>query len=88
MRSCIVSIERVADLGSLHGKGHDYFVNRRRVARIGGMGADQFTYYLFDKLHNDAVVRHILRLAKCRARDFNEFVAFTCTDSENRLQST
>ena len=85
MRNRIVRIQRVNQLRSLNCKGHDYLISNRRVARVGGLGADNFSYYLYDESQNDAVVRHILRLAKCRARDFNEFVAFSADDSENQL---
>lgn len=85
MKNRTIRILRVNQLKSVNGKGHDLFVQKHRVARVGGLGEDNFSYYLYDQSKEDFVVRHILRLAKCRARAANEFVAFSADDSENQL---
>lgn len=48
--------------------GHDLYDNARHlIARIGGLGERDFTYYLYDESQQARVLNHIKRLAKGRA---------------------
>ena len=67
-REVPVRIQRIDRLSSVVGKGHDVLVGNRRIARVVGLGENDFKYYLYDESQNDRVVQHIRRLAEQRRR--------------------
>jgi hypothetical protein len=72
-----VFIHRVNQLSSVICKGHDVLGKQnRRIARVAGLGEDDFSYYLYDESEKDHVIGHIRRLATSRAKVYADPICF------------
>ena len=75
-----IRIERVGNLSSVICKGHDVYQQNRRIARVEGIGENDFFYYLFDESAKNHVLDHIRHLAKDRARTHYDPLMFFYDD--------
>ena len=71
-----IRIQRVNQLSSIY-KGHDVLSKQnRRIARVGCIGENDFSYYLYDESEEDHVIGHIHKLAKSLAKTFADPICF------------
>lgn len=80
MKSDIIRIQRVGKLSSVICKGHDVYEQNRRVARVEGIGENDFFFYLFEESAKNQVLEHIRHLARCRAKTHYDPLMFFYDD--------
>ena len=85
-----ISFQRVFNLSSITSKGHDVYDNltHQRIARVGGIGEDEFTYYLYDESKEEKVLRHLTKLAKDRAKTHYDILCFPQEQASDYLSTS
>ena len=69
-------IQRIDRLCAVMSKGHDVLVGNHRIARVVGLGDDDFGCYLYDDSQANKVVQHICRLAAQRRKVYADAVCW------------